>query len=80
MMRPTPDDLTASANVAVHSKQFVDFVNRWKQHELEGLPVSQNAAVAQGRCQVLQELVKLFRDAPTNQRSRLADDGERPFS
>jgi hypothetical protein len=41
------------------------WIEAWRAHELEQLPMAvNNAAVAQGRCQVLGELAKFAREAP----------------
>jgi hypothetical protein len=65
MLKPQPPELRA---LAMFVRQYPDFV-RWMEseymRELENLPVAQtNTAVAQGRCQVWGELVRLFRDSP----------------
>jgi len=65
MIRPSPEVVKALASV---SRQFPDvrsFLEDWKRHELEALPYAlQNQSLAQGRCQVLSELVKLVLNAP----------------
>ena len=44
---------------------ILNFLEQWHKHELEQLPnVTQNVALAQGRCQVLKELVELIKKSP----------------
>jgi len=66
MIRPTPEQIAAIANVARHNPVFTDWVQNWYQHELRQLPNVGNSSVqvAQGRCQVLTELYKLLQDSP----------------
>ena len=64
MMRPNPDDLISIASTAKQQRRFVEFVQRCRDHEIDALPKQMvNVALMQGRCQVLQELCKLFEDA-----------------
>lgn len=65
MIRPTPEVVRALAVVAKQYPDVTEFLDNWKKHELEALPYAlQNQALAQGRCQVLSELVKLVNSAP----------------
>lgn len=52
--------------IARQYPEFVDFLNDWKNRELEQLPdvVAANTAFAQGRCRALKELTKMFSEAP----------------
>jgi hypothetical protein len=65
MIRPDPEIVARLANIATHNKEIVQWLNNWRQHELEQLPnVSSNAVgIAQGRCQVLTELCKLVNNS-----------------
>jgi len=65
MIRPDPAIVARLANIVTHNKEFVQWLNNWRQHELEQLPnVSSNAVgIAQGRCQVLTELCKLVNNS-----------------
>lgn len=65
MIRPDPEIVARLANIATHNKEFVQWLNNWRQYELEQLPnVSSNAVgIAQGRCQVLTELCKLVNNS-----------------
>lgn len=65
MIRPTDQVLKALATVVRQYPDILTFLNEWKTHELDQLPFAlQNSAVAQGRCQVLSELVKLMQNSP----------------
>lgn len=52
--------------IARQFPEFTEFLNNWKQSELEQLPDVPPAivGVAQGRCKVLKELTKLLAEAP----------------
>ena len=66
MIRP---DAKALHSLAVVNKQYpeiLEFIDTWRLHELETLPsVINNVALQQGRCQVLGELAKLIKEAPS---------------
>lgn len=66
MIKPSPDLLRAVATMATHNPVFVEWLQAWRQHELEKLPNAgtETVAILQGRCQVLTELCKLVHDAP----------------
>jgi hypothetical protein len=65
--RPSKDVLEDAARVAKHNVRLLEFLRDWEQRELAELPMrTDNVAVGQGRCQVLQELVKFLEDAPSN--------------
>lgn len=65
MIRPDPQVVKALAAVVKTYPELLRFVDDWKAHELEGLPMTlTNTAVAQGRCQVLGELSGLLKKAP----------------
>ena len=62
-----PDEKTVkSMGLAIRQyPEILSFLNAWRIHELENLPsATNNAAVSQGRCQVLGELYKFAREAP----------------
>jgi hypothetical protein len=65
MIRP---DLKVVKSLAIVERQHSDilkFLEEWQKHELDQLPnVTQNVALAQGRCQVLKELVELIKKSP----------------
>jgi hypothetical protein len=65
MIRPDPDIVARFAHIATHNREVVQWLNDWRQHELEQLPnIAPNVvAVAQGRCQVLTELCKLVNNS-----------------
>ena len=66
MIKPDPEVIQA---VALSVRQYPilqEWIDNWRTHELEQLPnVATNTALAQGRCQVLNELHKFLRDAPS---------------
>lgn len=66
MIRPEPELLRLLVNMAGQYPAFVDWLGAWRQRELETLPnvAPQAVAIAQGRCQVLTELLKLLQDSP----------------
>lgn len=66
MTRPDPELLRLLANMSGQYPAFVEWLGEWRQRELETLPnvAPQAVAVAQGRCQVLTELLKLLQDSP----------------
>jgi hypothetical protein len=65
MLRPSPQVVRALAVMTRQYPEVLEFVADWRMHELETLPLAlQNSAVAQGRCQVLNELYKLVKESP----------------
>ena len=66
MINPKPEVVKSLATVSRSYPEIVRWLKEWRDHELKTLPsVLQNTALAQGRCQVLSELHKLLRDAPS---------------
>jgi hypothetical protein len=64
--KPTQEVIEEAARVAKHNVRLVEFFREWEERELRELPLRQdNVAVGQGRCQVLQELVKFLDGAPS---------------
>lgn len=65
MKHPAPEVVAAMAGLNRQSPVVLTFLDEWLAAELKALPlVTQNTAIAQGRCQVLLELTKLLKDAP----------------
>lgn len=65
MIRPEPEVIHALSATVRQYPVILEWLQAWRQHELEQLPsVTQNMALAQGRCQVLNEVEKLLRSAP----------------
>jgi len=65
MIRPDPKVIKAVAMVVRQYPEVLEHLEQWRMHELESLPSAvNNAAVLQGRCQVLGELYKFAKDAP----------------
>lgn len=65
-MRPTPQQVQVIARVAKQHPEFLDWLTEIRSQELDSLPyVVQNPQLVQGRCQMLTELIKLMKDAPT---------------
>ena len=65
MIRPDETTIRAVAGAVFNYPDLLKWVNDWRVHELEQLPnVINNPALAQGRCQVLQELYRFLSEAP----------------
>ncbi len=65
MIRPDDKTVKSMALAIRQYPEILSFLNAWRIHELENLPSAiNNAAVSQGRCQVLGELYKFAKDAP----------------
>jgi hypothetical protein len=65
MKRPSPEVIKALAQVHNQYPAILEWLQEWGGHELTQLPnVAQNTALAQGRCQVLLELIKLVDESP----------------
>jgi|TARA_B100000965_G_scaffold327861_2_gene290792 hypothetical protein len=66
MIRPDAKTLQSLAAVSKQFPEILEFIEAWRLHELETLPsVINNVALQQGRCQVLGEIVKLIKEAPS---------------
>ena len=66
MIRPEPSVIKAVALAVRQYPEILQYLEEWRMHELEMLPNSiNNPAVSQGRCQVLGELYKFAKDAPS---------------
>lgn len=65
MIRPDDKAIKALAIMARQYPEVMGWLESWRNHELENLPLAiNNTAVMQGRCQVLGELYKLVKEAP----------------
>ncbi len=65
MKRPEPRVVTEAAQVRLQHQTFMDWLEAWRQAELERLPHAvEHTGIYQGRCQVLGELVGFLNDAP----------------
>jgi len=65
VIRPDPKVVKALALSVRQYPELLDWLKEWRYHELEQLPqVVNNAALMQGRCQVLGELYKLAKESP----------------
>jgi hypothetical protein len=65
MIRPEPQLLKSLAAVCRQYPDVLDWLRDWQMQELHRLPsVLNHTAVAQGRCQVLSEIVDLISEAP----------------
>jgi hypothetical protein len=66
MIQPDSDVLKAFAHVALNVPRVGAYFTAWRDHEVNRLPVTAtgNQAVASGRCQILQEVCGLLKDAP----------------
>jgi hypothetical protein len=66
MIKPEPRIIQALAASVRQYPELLDWLRDWRMHELEQLPVAiQNPALSQGRCQVLGELYRLAKEAPS---------------
>lgn len=66
MIKPDPRIIQAVAVTVRQYPELLDWLRDWRMHELEQLPHAlQNPALSQGRCQVLGELYKLAKEAPS---------------
>lgn len=65
MIRPDPKVIKAFAIASRQFPEILEYLTAWRMHELEQLPNAiNNAALMQGRCQVLGELYKLVKESP----------------
>ncbi len=65
MIRPDPSVVKALALAVRQHPELLDWLKTWRMHELEQLPNAvNNAALMQGRCQVLGELYKFAKESP----------------
>lgn len=65
MIRPDPKVIKALALSVRQYPELLDWLKEWRYHELEQLPSAvNNAALMQGRCQVLGEIYKLAKESP----------------
>lgn len=65
MIRPDERTVKAFALAVRQFPEILEYLAAWRTHELEQLPNAiNNAALMQGRCQVLGELYKLVKESP----------------
>lgn len=65
MIRPEPKIVKQVAAMVRQYPDILEWLEGWRMHELENLPNAlNNAAVSQGRCQALGELVKFAKESP----------------
>jgi hypothetical protein len=65
MIRPDEKTVKAFALAVRQFPEVLEYLAAWRLHELEQLPNAiNNAALMQGRCQVLGELYKLAKESP----------------
>ena len=65
MIRPDLNVVKSLATVERQHTDILKWLEAWRKHELEQLTnVTQNVALAQGRCQILAELIKLIKESP----------------
>lgn len=66
MIKPDPQIVKSVAAVVRQHPELLEWIGEWRTHELDQLPNAiNNPAVYQGRCQVLGELYKFAKDAPS---------------
>ena len=67
MIRPDERTMKALTNVVQHYPEVVDWISAWRMHELHRLPYAiNNPTLSQGRCQVLDELFAVVKQAPVS--------------
>jgi len=65
MIRPDEKTVKALAIAVRQYPEIMEYIASWRTHELKQLPHAvNNAALMQGRCQVLGELYKLVKESP----------------
>ena len=66
MKRPSPEVVKEIAQIVKQYPEFAKWIQEWGSDELSRLPnvAAENVTLAQGRCQVLLELVKLVVESP----------------
>jgi len=65
LIRPEPKIIHALSVMVRQHPELLDWLQEWHDHELKQLPnVTTNVALAQGRCQVLGELVRVAKESP----------------
>lgn len=66
MIRPDPEVIEMMAKTVRQFPPLLEWLNQWYHMELERLPTvgPSNVALAQGRCQVLAEVVSLLSKSP----------------
>lgn len=65
MIRPSLKVVKSLATVERQHTDILEWLESWRKHELEQLPnVANNVSLAQGRCQILGELVRLIKESP----------------
>jgi len=66
MIKPDEEVVRAIAASVRQYPVIQEWMTSWRNHELNNLPNStHNTALAQGRCQVLNEIQRFFSDAPS---------------
>ena len=67
MTRPDERTMKALANVAQHYPEVVAWISAWRMQELHRVPHAiNNPTLFQGRCQVLDELYAIVKQAPVS--------------
>ena len=65
MIQPEEHVIKSFAHIAQNVPAVKEYINAWAEMELKRLPhATNNTAVAQGRCQVLEELKNLINGSP----------------
>lgn len=65
MKRATPEVVMSLALIQRQYREVPAYLSEWLQEELNRLPYAAgNTGIAQGRCQVLKEIVDLITQAP----------------
>lgn len=68
MIRPDDETMKSMALAVRQHPLLLTYLENWQQYELNRLPdiSKDNVVRAQGRCQVLSEVVDLLRKSPDN--------------
>jgi len=65
LIRPEPRVVHALSVMVRQYPELLDWIEEWYNHELKQLPnVTINMTLAQGRCQVLCELLRVAKESP----------------
>ncbi len=65
MIRPDERTAKALAGMVRNHPEVVEWISAWRMHELQRLPYASNhPTLFQGRCQVLDELLAVVKQAP----------------
>lgn len=65
MHQPSPKVIKDLASMVKQYSEVIEWLEEWHLRELKTLPYAlNNPTLQQGRCQVLNEITRLFRESP----------------